>query len=101
MDENYIRERITQLRIKKGVSEYRMSLDMGHGRSYIQNIVNGRSLPSMKEFLYLCEYLEVTPRDFFDEGVSNPALLQKAVDEMRHFSDQDLLTILSIIERFR
>lgn len=29
MDEEYIRNRITELRLKKGVSEYQMSLELG------------------------------------------------------------------------
>ncbi len=101
MDADFIRRRITQLRMKKGISEYQMSLDMGHSRSYIQSIVSGRSLPSMGEFLYMCEYLGVTPGAFFDEQAENPALLQKAIDEMRSLSDKDLLSLLSLIERFK
>ena len=38
----YIRERITQLRMKKGDSEYAMSLKLGHNKRYIQNINSGR-----------------------------------------------------------
>jgi len=101
MDEIFIRERITELRIKKGVSEAQMSKDMGHSRNYIQNITNGRSLPSMSEFLYICEYLNVTPSAFFDEQMENPALLQKAIDEMRTLPDKDILTLLSLMERFK
>ena len=101
MDADFIRKRITQLRIEKGVSEYQMSLDMGHSRSYIQSIVSGKSLPSMAEFLYMCEYLGVTPSAFFDEQINNPALLQKAIDEMRSLSDKDILSLLSLIERLK
>ena len=101
MDEAFIRERITKLRLIKGVSEYQMSLDMGHSRSYIQNIVSGRTLPSMSEFLYMCEYLGVSPSAFFDEQTENPALLQKAIEEMRSLSDRDILSLLSLIERFK
>ena len=101
MDADFIRKRITQLRMKKGVSEYQMSLDMGHSRSYVQSIVSGKALPSMAEFLYMCEYLDVTPSAFFDEQVDNPALLQKAIDEMRTLPDKDVLTLLSLIERFK
>lgn len=101
MDADFIRMRITQLRMKKGVSEYQMSLDMGHSRSYIQSIVSGKALPSMSEFLYMCEYLDVTPKAFFDEQIDNPALLQKAIDEMRTLPDKDVLTLLSLIERFK
>ena len=52
--DEFLRERITELRIKKGVSESQMSYDLGHSRSYINNITSGKSLPSMIEFfLYL------------------------------------------------
>ncbi len=101
MDADFIRRRITELRLKKDVSEYKMSLDLGHSRSYIQGISNGRALPSMMEFLYICDYLGVTPQAFFDEGIENPALLQKAIEEMRSLSDKDILSLLSLIERFK
>ena len=45
MTDDFIRERITQLRIKKGVSEYQMSYDLGHSRGYIYNISSGKVLP--------------------------------------------------------
>jgi transcriptional regulator with XRE-family HTH domain len=72
MDYNFIRRRITELRLKKGVSEYQMSLDLGHSRSYIQNIASGRSKPSIEEFLYMCEYLSVTPKAFLMKAKRNP-----------------------------
>ena len=59
-DEKFIRERITKLRLNKNVSEYRMSLDLGHSDSYIRNITSGKALPSMSEFLYICEYFNIT-----------------------------------------
>ena len=99
MDNEFIRKRITELRIKKGVSEYKMSLDLGHSRSYMQSIVSGRSLPSMAEFLYICKYLGVTPSDFFDEEIDNPALIKKALEGISRLSERDLSRLLSLIER--
>lgn len=101
MDYDFIPKRITDLRIRKGVSEYKMSLDLGHSRSYIQNITSGRSKPSVEELLYICQYLNVTPRDFFDGSVEEPILIQKALDGMRALSDKDLLSLLSLIERLK
>ena len=60
MDTQFIRDRITQLRLKKGVSEYKMSYDLGHSRSYIYNISSGKCLPPMGEFLQICDYFEIT-----------------------------------------
>lgn len=99
MEDKFIRERITELRIQKNVSEYKMSLDLGHSKSYIQSIVSGRSMPSMSEFLYICEYLGVSPKAFFDQEEKNPLLIQQALTEMRPLKEEDLKLILNIIKR--
>ena len=99
MDENFIRERITQLRLKKGISEYQMSYDLGHSRGYVYNISSGKSLPPMAEFLRICEYFNLTPSQFFDESLENPSLLQSVIDELRNLNDDDLILILGNIRR--
>lgn len=99
MNENFVRERITQLRLKKGVSEYQMSYDLGHSRGYVYNISSGKSLPPMKEFLAICDYFEITPQQFFDNTAQNPELVQKAVEGMMQLSESDMLMLLGIINR--
>lgn len=101
MDTDYIVKRITDLRLKKGVAEHRMSLDLGHSRSYMQGISSGRALPSMTEFLAICDYLGVTPKDFFDEGNANPPLLQATLDKLKSLSESDLLIIYTMAERLQ
>ena len=100
MDEEFIRNRITELRLKKGVSEYQMSMELGQNRSYIQAISSGRSMPSMKQFLNICEYFEITPLQFFDAQENNPQLIKKALDGMRKMSDDDLIIQLTAIQLF-
>ncbi len=99
MDTQFIRDRITQLRLQKGVSEYRMSYDLGHSRSYVYNISSGKALPPLSEFLSICDYFGVTPQEFFDEGMKHPALIQTAVEEMKKLNEEDLLLIVSNIRR--
>lgn len=101
MDENYIRQRITELRLQKGVSEYRMSTDMGHSKGYIQHISTGRCLPSMSEFLYMCGYFGITPNQFFDDGAENPVLLNEAVALMSGMDDDDLKAVIGLLQRFK
>lgn len=98
-DPNFIKERITQLRLEKGVSEYQMSYDLGHSRSYIYNISSGRSLPPMVEFLQICDYFNLTPAQFFDTSSNNSALLETTINELSKLDDDDLLLILNIIRR--
>ena len=99
MDEMFIRNRITELRLKKGVSEYKMSIDLGHSKSYVQSISSGRSLPSLSEFLYICDYLGVTPKDFFNDKIAEPILAQKVINGIINMNEKDLTTLLGLIDR--
>ncbi len=99
MDLQFIRERISILRTKKNVSEYRMSTDLGHSKSYIQSISSGRAMPSMSEFLYICEYLGVTPKEFFDDGIDEPQLVQKLYKLTQNMSEDNLKALINLAER--
>ena len=91
--------RFSVLRTKKNVSEYRMSTDLGHSKSYIQSISSGKSMPSMGEFLYICEYLGVTPREFFDDSINDPQLVQELYELTRNMSEANLKILVDLAKR--
>ena len=99
MEPKFISDRISVLRTKKNVSEYRMSTDLGHSKSYIQSISSGKSMPSMGEFLYICEYLGVTPREFFDDSINDPQLVQELYELSRHLSEANLKILVDVAKR--
>jgi transcriptional regulator with XRE-family HTH domain len=101
MNSDYIVKRITQLRLQKGVAEHRMSLELGHSRSYMQGISSGRALPSMSEFLAICDYLEVTPQEFFEEDNTYPKLLQSTISKLKKLSESDLQMISDLVNRLQ
>lgn len=100
MNAEFVRDRITQLRLQKGVSEYKMSYDLGHSRGYINNISSGKSLPSMNEFFAICEYFGVTPIEFFNENASNPRVLSDTVNNLQKLDNADLELVNVLIQRF-
>lgn len=98
MDITFIGERITELRLKKGVSEYQMSYDLGHNKNYVRAITSGRSLPSVQGLFSIFEYFEMTPAEFFDK--EHPQMIRKAIDYMERLDDEDMLSLLTIIQAF-
>ena len=86
MDINFVRERITQLRMAKGISEYQMSYDLGHSRGYINT-----------ELFAICDYFQITPAEFFDPSMGNPTLKKHVVSGLDLLSERDLQLIQSII----
>lgn len=99
MYEKFVRDRISALRLQKGVSEYKMSYDLGHCRGYINNISSGKSLPSMSEFFAICEYFDLSPAGFFDER-KDTAITRKVDSVLDKLSAEDLALILSLAEKF-
>lgn len=97
--EEFVKDRITQLRIRKGVSEYKMSYDLGHSRGYIYNISSGKALPPLKELFAICDYFGITPQEFFDDSTPTPELVTKAVSGMKRLSGSDQQLLLDLIAR--
>lgn len=99
MDERFIRERITQLRMQKGISEYKMSYELGHSRGYINNISSGKALPSMGEFIAICDYFGITPIEFFDGTVNNPHLFREVSEQIKLLDSEDLELVKKLLNR--
>lgn len=81
------------------MSEYQMSLELGHSRGYIQNISSGKSLPSIEGLFEICEYFDITPQQFFDDRLEEPALIAEAIKGLTKLNDSDKLLILNHINR--
>ena len=74
--EEMFAQRVMELRERLGVSQRDMSLSMGQGAAYINNIENRRALPSMTGFFYMCDYLKIEPKEFFDLDNTNPEITE-------------------------
>lgn len=75
--------RLAKLRTQKGVSARDMSLSMGQNPGHINNIETGKSMPSLSGFFYICDYLDITARDFFDDGNEYPEQLRAVFQDMQ------------------
>jgi len=97
MYEENFSKRLAQLRMSKGVSARDMSLSIGQNPGYINNIENGKALPSMANFFYICDFLEITPMDFFDFDSSHPADTAMLYHALNQLSDSQFNNIKEIV----
>lgn len=98
MFEDFFVERLSSLRNQKNVSAREMSLALGQNSSYINRIENKLALPSMQAFFYICEYLQVSPKDFFDEENPSPIKLNEIIEESKKLDDVQLDTVITVIK---
>lgn len=98
VDDSYIRDRITKLRIEKNVSERQMSADLNKSSGYIQNISSGKSLPKMHEFLSICEYFNITPAEFFNEKLDSTRKQRELMSALEGLEEDDMELLLGLID---
>lgn len=98
MDNKDFAIRLSRLREKKGVSARDMSLSIGQNPGYINNIETGKSNPSLDGIFFICEYLGVTPSEFFDMESSNPSKLDAIIADMKKLNDRQLETIAALVK---
>lgn len=96
MEKESFIKRLVQLRMNKGVSARDMSLSLGQSPGYINNIENGVNLPSMTVFFYICEYFNVTPKEFFDIEDKNPQKTKELLDIAKSMKSDQLELLISV-----
>ena len=95
--DEFIRSRITELRIEKDVSEHKMSLDLDKSGSYIRGITNGAALPSLKELFNIIAYFEITPAEFFAPMDDADTPYRELCEKLRTMNEEDLEKVKTFI----
>ncbi len=87
---------LAQLRRNKGVSSRDMSLSLCHSAGYINNIENGVNLPSITVFFYICDYLGITPKVFFDVENKNSTKAEELSNAIKGLDNEQMDNLISI-----
>ena len=99
MYEEFTQERIAQLRIQHGSTARDMSLSLGQNETYINKIENKKALPSLPGLFYICDYLGITPQEFFDEGNAHPQKLNELIAATRRLDDSSLALLVDLAKQ--
>ena len=94
-------KRLTELRENKGTSAREMSLSLGLRAGYINNIENGHNYPSMGNFFYICEYLGVTPSEFFAVEIKAPTKVRELAELASRHSAENIDLLISLAKKLK
>lgn len=98
---DFVRHRITELRLKKNVAEHKMSLELGKSGSYIRGITNGGSLPSLRELFNIIEYFGITPAEFFAPLEKMDSAYARLCDKLQSMDETDLEKVSTFVDWMR
>ena len=99
MDKNEFIKRLVELRMNKGISARDMSLSLGQNPGYINNIESGKALPSMSVFFYICEYLGITPAEFFSSEIESPEKIRNITENLVSLDNESLDCVAFIVKK--
>lgn len=93
--------RLAALRIQKGVSAREMSQSLDLSEGYISGIENGINYPSMARFFLICDYLNVTPTEFFDTDTKYPDHMKQLMEDLKRLDAKQLELIAALVQNMR
>lgn len=101
IDKKFIKDRIAYLRNKKAVSARDMSLSIGQSDNYINKIENGKALPSISGLVLICEYFDITLKEFFDIDNKNPKAINDLIEELKSLDDNIVTDLTNFIKNIK
>lgn len=91
-------KRLSALREINKVSARDMSLSIGQNPGYINSIESGKSFPSMAGFFYICEFLNISPKEFFEYDSASPSQLNQIIEDLKKLNQNQLANISAVIK---
>ena len=99
--EKEFQDRLAELRLQKDVSAREMSQSIGQSENYICNIENHHNLPSMSVFFYICDYLKITPQEFFDLESHDPNRLTEIIEKLKRLNPEQLALVSKLVDQMK
>ena len=98
--ETFVRDRVVALHmgLPQKISARKLSYAIGQSAGYINALENRNGFPSMQVFFYICEYLGVTPAEFFEEGNRYPGEYQEILSDLKHLDQTNLQNVKAIVK---
>lgn len=103
MDKNssnarFVADRITRLRLEHDISEYKLSLDLGFSKGYIQAISSGSITPSLDALFKICDFFNITPAQFFAGKTDDSKLFEDLSAAIRELSMEEQYTLYHFLK---
>jgi len=94
----FISNRFATIRNAHNISARKLSIEMGQSTEYINQIENGRKMPSLEGLFNFCDYFKITISEFFDVTQKYPVQYKEIINELNKLDSEELSHIKKNIE---
>lgn len=98
MNKEFIRDRYTTIRNAKNISARKLSFELGQSSEYINQIENGKCLPSVEGLINFCEYFHMSIGEFFNEDIKYPMEYKELIKELNKLDSLELKQIVDLVK---
>lgn len=98
-DKTFVAERFARIRMAKNISARALSEKLGQSSQYINQIENGRKMPSLEGLYNFCEYFNISLSDFFNNAYEYPIQYRELFSSLNELDTEELKEITAVIRR--
>ena len=97
MDKKFVQSRYISIRSAHNISARKLSLELGQSSEYINQIENGKNMPSLEGLFNFCDYFGISLGEFFEENYNYPVEYKKFIQELNKLDVLELKQIYDLI----
>lgn len=98
MEKSFINARYSTIRNAHNISARKLSLELGQSSEYINQIENGKCLPSIEGLLNFCDYFNISIAEFFNEEFKYPIEYRGIIAELNKMDKLALNQIFELLK---
>jgi len=99
MEKGFISKRFATIRSAKSISARALSIELGQSTEYINQIENGRKMPSIEGLFNFCDYFKISLKVFFDDEQNYPMQYKTLLSDLNKLDPDELNEVITIIKR--
>ncbi|MBQ9728427.1 MAG: helix-turn-helix transcriptional regulator [Clostridia bacterium] len=73
-------------------------MELGQSTEYINQIENGKNMPSLEGLFNFCEYFKISLGEFFEQDYSYPVEYKQLIQELNQLDSLELKQIFDLIK---
>ena len=97
MDKSFVQNRYAIIRNAHNISARKLSFELGQSSEYINQIENGKSMPSIEGLFNFRDYFGITLAEFFDQTINYPIEFREIISELNKLDTIEIKTIHDVL----
>lgn len=98
MEKTFINKRYAVIRNAHNLSARKLSLELGQSSEYINQIENGKCLPSIDGLINFCDYFHISIAEFFYEEFKYPVEYKEVIQELNKMDNLSIATVIELLK---